>query len=155
MNQTIPSQKRESDFRIHHPEKAIIWLRAIAELSFDLEAKPHEYIGIVSDITAQKAKELEATDSLHEELTLAIAAIKSANRLATIGEASGSLAHELKTPLSVLMTQLKNLNILHQLNRLGEKEIGEHISSMTTVTEGLLNRLNLLQEIKHVGKPGL
>ena len=69
MNQTMPSQKRELDFRIHHPENSIIWLRAIAELSFDLEEKSHEYIGIVSDITAQKAKELEATDSLHEELT--------------------------------------------------------------------------------------
>ena len=151
----MPSQKRELDFRIHHPEKAIIWLRAIAELSFDLEEKSHEYIGIVSDITSQKAKELEATDSLHEELTRAHAAIKSANRLATIGEASASLAHELKTPLSVLVTQLQNLKILHQLNRLGEKEIDEHISSMTTVTEGLLNRLNLMQEITHGGKPGL
>ena len=151
----MPSQKRELDFRIHHPENSIIWLRAIAELSFDLEEKSHEYIGIVSDITAQKAKELEVTDSLHEELTRAHAAIKSANRLATIGEASASLAHELKTPLSVLMTQLQNLKILHQLNRLGEKEIDEHISSMTTVTEGLLNRLNLMQEITHGGKPGL
>ena len=53
------------------------------------------------------------------------------------------------------MTQLQNLKILHQLNRLGEKEIDEHISSMTTVTEGLLNRLNLMQEITHGGKPGL
>ena len=26
---------------------------------------------------------------------------------------------------------------------------------MTTVTEGLLNRLNLMQEITHGGKPGL
>ena len=100
MNQTMPSQKKELDSRIHHTEKFIVWLRAIAELNFDLEAKPHEYIGIVSDITAQKAKELEATDSLHEEQTLANAAIKSANRLATIGEASGSLAaHELKRHL--------------------------------------------------------
>ncbi|MEL0045823.1 MAG: ATP-binding protein [Deltaproteobacteria bacterium] len=155
MNQTMPSQKKELDFRIHHPENSIIWLRAIAELSFDLEEKSYEHIGIVSDITAQKAKELEVTDSLHEELTRAHAAIKSANRLATIGEASASLAHELKTPLSVLMTQLQNLKILHQLNRLGEKEIDEHISSMTTVTEGLLNRLNLMQEITHGGKPGL
>ena len=71
----MPSQKRELDFRIHHPEKAIIWLRAIAELSFDLEEKSQAYIGIVSDITSQKAKELVATDSLHEELTRAHAAI--------------------------------------------------------------------------------
>ncbi len=151
----MPSQKIELDFRIHHPEKSYIWLRAIAELRFNLEAKPHEYIGIVSDITAQKAKELEATDSLHEELDRVHAAIKSANRLALIGEASASLAHELKTPLSVLVTQLQNPKILHQLIRLGEKEIGEHTSLMTIVTEGLLNRLNLMQELTHGGKPGL
>ena len=150
MNQTMPSQKIELDFRIHHPEKSIIWLCAVAELSFDLEAKPHEYIEIVFDITVQKAKELEATDSLHEELTLAHAAIKSANRLATIGEARAFLAHELKTPMSDLMTQLLNLNILHQINRLGEKELSEHLSSMTNVTEGLLNMLKLMQEITHV-----
>ena len=54
MNQTMPSQKIELDFRIHHPENSIIWLRAIAELSFDLEEKSHEYIGIVSDITEQR-----------------------------------------------------------------------------------------------------
>ena len=65
------------------------------------------------------------------------------------------MAHELKTPLSVLMTELQNLNILHQLNRLGEKELSEHLSSMTNVTEGLLNMLKLMQEITHGGKPGL
>ena len=57
------------------------------------------------------------------------------------------MAHELKTRMSDLMTQLQNLNILHQLNRLGEKERGEHITSMTTVTEGVLNRLKLMQEM--------
>ena len=57
--------------------------------------------------------------------------------------------------MSDLMTQLQNLNILHQLNRLGEKELSEHLSSMTNVTEGLLNMLKLMQEITHGGKPGL
>ena len=99
-------------------------------MSYDLEAKPHEYFRIGSDITARNAKELEATDSLHEELVLAHASIKSANRLATIGKASASLAHESKTTLSVLTKQLQDLKILHQLNTLGEKELGEHISSM-------------------------
>ncbi|MEC8543879.1 MAG: hypothetical protein VXY89_09995, partial [SAR324 cluster bacterium] len=59
-----------------------------------------------------------------------------------------------KTPLSVLM-KLRNLNILHQLNKLGEKELVENISSMKTVTAGLPNRLKLMQEITHGGKPGL
>ena len=31
----------------------------------------------------------------------------------------------------------------------------ENISSMTTVTAGLFNRLKLMQEITHGGKPGL
>ena len=65
-----------------------------------------------------------AIDLLREESARAHEAVKSSNRLAKIGEASASLAHEPKTPLSVLMTQLKNLNFLHQLNRLGEKELG-------------------------------
>ena len=82
-----------------------------------------KYFRIGSDITARNAKELEATDSLHKDLALAQASIKSANRLATIGKASASLAHESKTPLSVLMKQLLNLKILHQLNTLGEKEL--------------------------------
>ena len=69
-----------------------------------------------------------AIDLLHEESARAHEAVKSSNRLAQIGEASASLAHELKTPLSVIMTQLRNLNILHQLNILGEKELGENIS---------------------------
>ena len=155
MNPEDGSSKKELDFRIHHPKRSIIWLRAAAQVSFDLGAKPHEYIGIVSDITAQKEEELEAIDLLREELARAHEAVKSSNRLATIGEASASLAHELKTPLSVLITQLQNLNILHQLNKLGEKELGEHISSMTRVTEGLLNRLKLMQEMTHGGKPGL
>mgnify|MGYP005712446103 FL=1 len=69
-----------------------------------------------------------AIDLLHEESARAHEAVKSSNRLAQIGEASASLAHELKTQLSFQMTQLRNLNILHQLNRLGEKELGENIS---------------------------
>ena len=92
---------------------------------------------------------------LHEESARAHEAVKSSNRLAQIGEASASLAHELKTQLSFQMTQLRNLNILHQLNRLGEKELWENISSMTTVTAGLSNKLKLMQEITHGGKPGL
>ena len=96
-----------------------------------------------------------AIDLLHEESARAHEAVKSSNRLGQIGEASASLAHELKTPLSVLMTQLRNLNMLHHLNRLGEKELGENISSMTTVTAGLPNKLKLMQEITHGGKPGL
>ncbi len=155
MNLSGESQNRELDFRIHHPKKSIIWLRAVAKISFDLEAQPFECRGILLDITAQKEKELEASYAQLEELTKAQEALKSANRLATIGEASTSLAHELKTPLSVLMTQLQHLNLLHHLNRLGEKELGEHISSMTSVTEGLLNRLTVMQEMTHGGKPGL
>ncbi|MGA1166551.1 MAG: sensor histidine kinase, partial [bacterium] len=155
MNPEDGSSKKALEFRFHHPKRSIIWLRAVAEVGFDLEAKPSEFYGVVSDITAQKEKELVATDLLREELARAQEAVKSSNRLATIGEASASLAHELKTPLSVLMTRLQNLNVLHQLNRLGEKELGEHISLMTTVTEGLLNRLKLMQEMTHGGKPGL
>jgi len=155
MNLEDGSSKKALEFRFHHPKRSIIWLRAVAEFSFDLEAKPFEFLGVVSDVTAQKEKELVATDLLREELARAHEAVKSSNRLATIGEASASLAHELKTPLSVLMTKLQNLNVLHQLNRLGEKELGEHISLMTTVTEGLLNRLKLMQEMTHGGKPGL
>ena len=155
MNLEDGSSKKALEFRFHHPKRSIIWLRAVAEVGLDLKAKPSEFYGVVSDVTAQKEKELVATDLLREELARAHEAVKSSNRLATIGEASASLAHELKTPLSVLMTQLQNLNVLHQLNRLGEKELGEYISLMTTVTEGLLNRLKLMQEMTHVGKPGL
>jgi C4-dicarboxylate-specific signal transduction histidine kinase len=155
MNLEDGSSKKALEFRFHHPKRSIIWLRAVAEVGFDLKAKPSEFYGVVSDVTAQKEKELVATDLLREELARAHEAVKSSNRLATIGEASASLAHELKTPLSVLMTQLQNLNVLHQLNRLGEKELGEYISLMTTVTEGLLNRLKLMQEMTHGGKPGL
>ena len=53
------------------------------------------------------------------------------------------------------MTQLQNLKLLHHLNRLGKKELGEHISSMTNVIEGLLNRLKVMQELTHGRKPGL
>ena len=155
MNPEDGSSKKALEFRFHHPKRSIIWLRAVAEVGFDQKAKPSEFYGVVSDVTAQKEKELVATDLLREELARAQEAVKSSNRLATIGEASASLAHELKTPLSVLMTRLQNLNVLHQLNRLGEKELGEHISLMTTVTEGLLNRLKLMQEMTHGGKPGL
>jgi C4-dicarboxylate-specific signal transduction histidine kinase len=155
MNLEDGSSKKALEFRFHHPKRSIIWLRAVAEVGLDLKAKPSEFYGVVSDVTAQKEKELVATDLLREELARAHEAVKSSNRLATIGEASASLAHELKTPLSVLMTQLQNLNVLHQLNRLGEKELGEYISLMTTVTEGLLNRLKLMQEMTHGGKPGL
>jgi C4-dicarboxylate-specific signal transduction histidine kinase len=142
------------DFRIHHPERSIVWLRAVTQISFDLKAPPSECLGILYDITAQKEKELETSYSLLEDLIRAQEALKSSNRLATIGEASASLAHELKTPLSVLMTQLQNLKLLHHLNRLGKKELGEHISSMTNVIEGLLNGLKLMQELTHGGNLG-
>ena len=57
-------------------------------------------LGLFLILLHRNAKELEATDSLHEELVpWRTLSIKSANRLATIGKASASLAHESKTPL--------------------------------------------------------
>ena len=42
MNLEDGSSKKALEFRFHHPKRSIIWLRAVAEVGFDLKAKPSE-----------------------------------------------------------------------------------------------------------------
>ena len=83
-NRVDRSLKRDLEFRFHHHKRSIIWLRAVAEVSFDLEAKPSELLGVVSDISSQKEKGLVATYLLREKLERAHEAVRSSSRLAAI-----------------------------------------------------------------------
>jgi len=71
------------------------WVREKAEVEFGTDGKARRGIGIVQDITPRKRAEQEA-DRLEDELA-------HVTRVATLGEFSAALAHELNQPLAAML----------------------------------------------------
>jgi PAS domain S-box-containing protein len=74
----------------------VYWVREKAEVEFDETGRPLRGIGIVQDVTARRAAEAEAA-RLEAELA-------HLTRVATLGEFSAALAHELNQPLAAILS---------------------------------------------------
>lgn len=84
------------EFRIVRPDGQIRWIRDIGVVSKNRHGVPHRVGGIASDITAQKDAD-EAQRRAQAELA-------HLNRVATMGELTASIAHEVSQPLSAIVT---------------------------------------------------
>ncbi len=83
----------EHRIRVHD---AIRWVREKAEVEFDEQGQAVRGIGIVQDITALREAEDDAA-RLEAELA-------HVTRIATLGEFSAALAHELNQPLAAILS---------------------------------------------------
>jgi signal transduction histidine kinase len=87
--------------------------------------KTSHMMGIYMDITEQRAQELQVR-TLHEELTYM-------SRVATLGELSAALAHELSQPLTAILTNAQALQ--HLLRRNPESTEGIYDALEDIVSE--------------------
>jgi PAS domain S-box-containing protein len=84
------------EFRIVRPDGGIRWIRDIGVVSKNRQGMPYRVGGIASDITAQKLAD-EAQRRAEAELA-------HLNRVATMGELTASIAHEVSQPLAAIVT---------------------------------------------------
>jgi C4-dicarboxylate-specific signal transduction histidine kinase len=92
-------QRDATDWQLEHrllmPDGSVKYLRVVARADGDASGKL-EYFGAVMDITAAKL----ADDQLQE----ARAELAHVSRVATLGEMSASIAHEVNQPLAAVVT---------------------------------------------------
>jgi PAS domain S-box-containing protein len=90
------------EYRIVLPDGTIKHLLSIGRSGLS-ESGDLEYIGTVMDITGRKQAETEARDSerRYRELQMEMA---HANRVATMGQLSASVAHEINQPIAAVIT---------------------------------------------------
>jgi two-component system sensor kinase FixL len=86
----------ESEYRIKMADGQVHWLNSRGRIEFSEGAQPLRMLGVTIDITRRKQAEL-AVQQQRNELT-------HLSRVTTLGELSGSLAHELNQPLAAILS---------------------------------------------------
>jgi PAS domain S-box-containing protein len=84
------------DYRVLHPDGTIKFLHSVAHPVFNSSGELVEFVGTHVDMTDRKQAEQARLDA-QTELT-------HANRVATIGQLTASIAHEVNQPIGALVT---------------------------------------------------
>ncbi|MDP1667347.1 MAG: ATP-binding protein [Methylobacter sp.] len=85
----------ESEYRIKMPDGQTRWFYSRGRIEFSKDNQPQRMLGVTIDITRRIQAEL-AEQQQRKELT-------HLSRVTTLGELSGSLAHELSQPLTAIL----------------------------------------------------
>lgn len=85
-----------SDYRVLLPDGQVRWITGRGHVEFNGAGQPARMRGASLDITKRKQAELEAARQRNEMAHL--------SRVTTVGELSGSLAHELNRPLGAILS---------------------------------------------------
>jgi two-component system sensor kinase FixL len=86
----------ESEYRVVLPNGELRWIAGRGQVEFDRDGRPVRMHGASLDITRRKQAEQQAERQRNEMAHL--------SRVTTLGELSGSIAHELNLPLSAILT---------------------------------------------------
>lgn len=101
------SEQTTFEFRVNHGSAAVQWLSCRAILNFNEAAQPQHMIGVVVDITQQKAIERERAEFVAREQAARVEA-ENANRAKD--EFLAMLGHELRNPLGAIAAASEVLN---------------------------------------------
>lgn len=86
----------EVDYRVVHPDGTIKYLRSVAHPVFGPSGDVVEVVGTHIDVTERKQAEEARLDAQYK--------LSHANRVATIGQLTASIAHEVNQPVGALVT---------------------------------------------------
>ena len=85
-----------SEYRVMLPDRQVRWIAGRGHVEFNSDGQPIRMRGASLDITKRKQAEEQAARQRNEMAHLA--------RVSTLGELSGSIAHELSLPLSAILS---------------------------------------------------
>jgi PAS domain S-box-containing protein len=90
-------------------ENEVLWVRSKVEIEYDDTGRPRRALGVTQDITNRKISEQDA-EILRSELA-------HISRIATIGELTSAIAHELNQPLTAILNNAETgLHLLAEGN---------------------------------------
>jgi two-component system sensor kinase FixL len=86
----------ESEYRTVLPDGQVRWIAGRGQVEFNCDGQPVRMRGVAVDITKRKQAEEQTAHQRNE--------IAHLSRVTTLGELSGSIAHELSLPLSAILS---------------------------------------------------
>jgi PAS domain S-box-containing protein len=89
-------EEYESEYRAVLPDGQVRWIAGRGQVEFNTDGQPARMRGVAVDITKRKQAEEQAARHRNEMAHL--------SRVFTLGELSGSLAHELSLPLTAILS---------------------------------------------------
>jgi len=95
-NSLRTGEEYEAEYRAVLPDGQVRWIAGRGQVEFNGDGQPARMRGVAVDITKRKQAEEQAARHRNEMAHLA--------RVFTLGELSGSLAHELSLPLTAILS---------------------------------------------------
>ncbi len=111
-----------SEHRVVLPDGQVRWLSCQGRIEFNEANQPLRLLGVSLDITRRKLAELEAQAHRNEAAHLL--------RVASLGELSSTLAHELRQPLTAIMSNAQTAQLLLDREGANLQEVRDIISDI-------------------------
>jgi len=133
----------ESEFRIKMSDGQIHWFNSRGRIEFNEDDQPLRMLGVTIDITRRKQAEL-AVQQQRNELT-------HLSRVTTLGELSGSLAHELNQPLAAI---LSNAQAAQRFLARGNTDLAEIQDILKDIVSEDKRAVEVIQRLRLLLKKG-
>ena len=114
----------EAEYRVSLPNGELRWIAGRGQVEFDSDGRPVRMRGAALDITKRKQAEEQAERHRNEMAHL--------SRVTTLGELSGSIAHELNLPLSAILTNAQTAQRILANGNADVAEIREILSEIVS-----------------------
>jgi two-component system sensor kinase FixL len=114
----------QAEYRVLLPDGRLRWFASQGRVEFDGAHQPVRIQGVSMDITHRKQADLEAQAHRNEVAHLL--------RVASLGELSSSLAHELTQPLSAILSNAQAAELFLARDRIDLQEIREILHDIVT-----------------------
>jgi two-component system, LuxR family, sensor kinase FixL len=129
----------QSEHRVVLPDGQVRWLACQGRLELTDDDQPLRLQGVSMDITRRKVAELEAQAHRNEAAHLL--------RVASLGELSAALTHELKQPLTAILNNAQTAQLLVADDDVDVQQVREILSDIVADNEragAVINRLHVL-----------
>ena len=114
----------QAEYRVLLPDGTMRWLASQGRVEFTHDDRPGRLQGVVLDITQRKQAELEAQAHRNEVAHLL--------RVASLGELSSALAHELSQPLTAILGNAEAARLFIARDSFDPKELDEILGEIVT-----------------------
>ena len=114
----------QTEHRVLLPDGQVRWFACQGRLELNSEDQPLRLQGISLDITRRKLAELEAQAHRNEAAHLL--------RVASLGELSSALAHELKQPLTAILSNVQAAQFLLARDNFDLQQVSDILSDIVT-----------------------
>jgi PAS domain S-box-containing protein len=117
----------KAEHRLVRADGSEHWVRAIGRTKFDALGRPARMTGVIIDVTQEKAAERESTHWRQELMHL--------TRVATLGELSGAMAHELNQPLTAVLANAEIAQLFLSRKDCDLAEVRDILADIVTDTK--------------------